>query len=105
MDDLFNNDALPVHVGIIMDGNGRWAKKRNLLRTNGHTEGLKRAKEIAKAAYEGSIFEAAEKIHKTVTKDIPEKILKESQTWGWVKKLQKFFGIKPENEGQKPENK
>ena len=33
-----------------MDGNGRWAKKRNLLRTNGHTEGLKRAKEIAKAA-------------------------------------------------------
>ena len=50
MDDLFNNDALPVHVGIIMDGNGRWAKKRNLLRTNGHTEGLKRAKEIAKAA-------------------------------------------------------
>ena len=37
MDDLFNNDALPVHVGIIMDGNGRWAKKRNLLRTNGHT--------------------------------------------------------------------
>lgn len=61
--------------------------------------------EIAKAAYEGSIFEAAEKIHKTVTKDIPEKILKESQTWGWVKKLQKFFGIKLENEGQKPENK
>ena len=61
--------------------------------------------EIAKAAYEGSIFEAAEKIHKTVTKDIPEKILKESQTWSWVKKLQKFFGIKPENEGQKPENK
>lgn len=26
MDDLFNNDALPVHVGIIMDGNGRWQK-------------------------------------------------------------------------------
>ena len=50
MSDLFNKDALPVHVGIIMDGNGRWAKKRNLLRTNGHTEGLKRAKEIAKAA-------------------------------------------------------
>ena len=61
--------------------------------------------EIAKAAYEGSIFGKAEKIHKTVTKDIPEKILKESQTWGGVKKLQKFFGIKPENEGQKPETK
>lgn len=45
-----DTSALPVHVGIIMDGNGRWAKKRNLLRTNGHTEGLKRAKEIAQAA-------------------------------------------------------
>ena len=42
--------ALPVHVGIIMDGNGRWAKKQNQARTFGHTEGLKRAKEIAKAA-------------------------------------------------------
>ena len=42
--------ALPVHVGIIMDGNGRWAKQRGMLRTSGHEEGLKRAKEIAKAA-------------------------------------------------------
>ena len=33
-----------------MDGNGRWAKNRNLPRTSGHSEGLKRAKEIAKAA-------------------------------------------------------
>ncbi len=41
---------LPVHIGIIMDGNGRWAKQRNMIRTNGHSEGLKRAKEIAKAA-------------------------------------------------------
>ncbi len=45
-----DKNSLPCHVGIIMDGNGRWAKKRNLLRTNGHTEGLKRAKEIAKTA-------------------------------------------------------
>ncbi|MBP5441998.1 MAG: di-trans,poly-cis-decaprenylcistransferase [Treponema sp.] len=33
-----------------MDGNGRWAKKQNQVRTFGHTEGLKRAKEITKAA-------------------------------------------------------
>ena len=45
-----NRDQLPNHVAVIMDGNGRWAKNRNLIRTNGHTEGLKRAKEIAKAA-------------------------------------------------------
>ena len=47
---LIDPSALPVHVGIIMDGNGRWAKKQNQARTFGHTEGLKRAKEIAKAA-------------------------------------------------------
>ena len=33
-----------------MDGNGRWAKNRKLPRTNGHTEGLKVAKKIARAA-------------------------------------------------------
>lgn len=45
-----DKNKLPSHVGIIMDGNGRWAKNRNMLRTNGHEEGLKRAKEITKAA-------------------------------------------------------
>jgi undecaprenyl diphosphate synthase len=41
---------LPVHVGIIMDGNGRWAKKRNMPRSMGHHEGLTKAKEIVSAA-------------------------------------------------------
>ena len=41
---------LPAHVGIIMDGNGRWARQRNLIRTQGHNEGLKAAKRIVKAA-------------------------------------------------------
>ena len=40
----------PRHIGIIMDGNGRWAKKRGQLRTQGHLEGLKAAKRIVKAA-------------------------------------------------------
>jgi undecaprenyl diphosphate synthase len=40
----------PVHVGIIMDGNGRWAQQRGLVRTQGHLEGLKAAKRIVKAA-------------------------------------------------------
>ncbi|WP_461247627.1 polyprenyl diphosphate synthase, partial [Treponema sp. R6D11] len=41
---------IPAHVGIIMDGNGRWAKSRGLVRTQGHLEGLKTAKRIVKAA-------------------------------------------------------
>jgi len=41
---------IPAHVGIIMDGNGRWAKRRGLVRTQGHLEGLKAAKRITKAA-------------------------------------------------------
>ena len=40
----------PKHIGIIMDGNGRWAKQRGQLRTQGHLEGLKAAKRIVKAA-------------------------------------------------------
>jgi undecaprenyl diphosphate synthase len=40
----------PVHIGIIMDGNGRWAKQRGLVRTQGHLEGLSAAKRIVKAA-------------------------------------------------------
>jgi undecaprenyl diphosphate synthase len=39
-----------MHVGIIMDGNGRWARQRGLIRTQGHLEGLKAAKRIVKAA-------------------------------------------------------
>jgi undecaprenyl diphosphate synthase len=42
--------SLPSHIGIIMDGNGRWAKKKNLPRTAGHNEGLQAAKRIVKAA-------------------------------------------------------
>ncbi|AHE62463.1 polyprenyl diphosphate synthase [Borrelia parkeri] len=43
-----NNNSLPMHVGIIMDGNRRWAFKRGLSLFEGHKEGLKRAKEIVK---------------------------------------------------------
>jgi len=37
---------LPTHIAIIMDGNGRWAKKRALPRSMGHREGAKILKEI-----------------------------------------------------------
>ena len=36
---LHRDDALPKHIAIIMDGNGRWAKARNLPRTAGHKHG------------------------------------------------------------------
>lgn len=42
---------IPEHIGIIMDGNGRWAKKRGLPRTAGHREGVKRVTEIVEAAF------------------------------------------------------
>jgi undecaprenyl diphosphate synthase len=41
---------IPAHVGIIMDGNGRWARRKNQIRTQGHLEGLNTAKRIVKAA-------------------------------------------------------
>ncbi|MBO7218038.1 MAG: di-trans,poly-cis-decaprenylcistransferase, partial [Clostridia bacterium] len=39
---------IPQHIAIIMDGNGRWAKKRNLPRSAGHVAGSKKFKEIAR---------------------------------------------------------
>ncbi len=39
---------VPEHIAIIMDGNGRWAKKRNLPRSAGHVAGSKKFKEIAR---------------------------------------------------------
>ena len=38
---------LPRHVAIIMDGNGRWAKKRGLPRTAGHAAGAENFRTIA----------------------------------------------------------
>jgi undecaprenyl diphosphate synthase len=45
-------ERIPVHVAIIMDGNGRWAAMRNQPRTAGHEAGVKAVKEVVKAAAE-----------------------------------------------------
>ncbi len=37
---------LPNHIAIIMDGNGRWAKRRGFIRVRGHEEGVKSVREI-----------------------------------------------------------
>lgn len=42
--------ALPRHVAIIMDGNGRWAKKRHLPRALGHKKGVETVRNIVRAA-------------------------------------------------------
>ena len=44
------------HVAMIMDGNGRWAKKRGLPRTKGHEEGCKRIIEIFDAVKANHIY-------------------------------------------------
>ena len=40
---------IPKHIAIIMDGNGRWAKEKGLMRTAGHREGIKRVRETIRA--------------------------------------------------------
>ncbi len=45
-----NRERLPRHTAIIMDGNGRWAEGRGLLRTAGHTAGVSALKQVLKVA-------------------------------------------------------
>lgn len=42
-------EAIPAHIGFIMDGNGRWAKKRGLPRTAGHVTGAQVFRKIVRA--------------------------------------------------------
>ncbi len=44
--------AVPAHVAIIMDGNGRWAKKRGLPRSEGHRRGVENVRVCVRAAAE-----------------------------------------------------
>ena len=43
-----NSESLPTHIAIIMDGNGRWAKKQKLGRINGHNKGADTVREIVR---------------------------------------------------------
>ncbi len=46
MPNNIDNNLVPNHIAIIMDGNGRWAKERGLNRTAGHEEGAKVVRDI-----------------------------------------------------------
>jgi undecaprenyl diphosphate synthase len=47
--------AIPGHVAIIMDGNGRWAKQRHLPRVEGHRHGVESVRAIVRAAGEAGV--------------------------------------------------
>lgn len=47
-----DKSRLPLHVAVIMDGNGRWAKRRNLERSQGHVEGVNTVRKITEIASE-----------------------------------------------------
>lgn len=54
VDTVYVDEGTPIprHIAIIMDGNGRWARRRDLRRLNGHHEGIKALKRTVKAAQE-----------------------------------------------------
>lgn len=45
------SNSFPEHIAIIMDGNGRWAKKRGLIRTKGHEKGVSIIEDLADYAF------------------------------------------------------
>lgn len=48
--DKIDKSNVPNHIAVIMDGNGRWAKQRNLDRTEGHRKGVESVRTIMRAA-------------------------------------------------------
>jgi undecaprenyl diphosphate synthase len=49
-------DAVPRHVAIIMDGNGRWAERRGLDRLEGHRAGIESVRAVVRAAHELGLY-------------------------------------------------
>ena len=49
---ILEQGDMPAHIAIIMDGNGRWAKSRNLPRVAGHGEGINSVREIVRVCGE-----------------------------------------------------
>lgn len=50
--DQINRKQLPLHIAVIMDGNGRWARKRGFARTLGHEKGVEAVRNTVEAAAE-----------------------------------------------------
>lgn len=54
-DITLDNGLMPKHVAIIMDGNGRWAKNKNMPVSFGHSQGVKRIEDVVKVAIDCDI--------------------------------------------------
>lgn len=52
MSEKFNLSRIPSHIAVIMDGNGRWAKKRGALRIFGHQNAIKAVREVTEGCAE-----------------------------------------------------
>ena len=50
-----NENRIPVHVSIIMDGNGRWAREQGHERIFGHKKGVETVRAVAEAAAEAGV--------------------------------------------------
>ncbi|MGD8868214.1 MAG: undecaprenyl diphosphate synthase family protein, partial [Gemmatimonadales bacterium] len=50
-----NAAAIPRHVAVIMDGNGRWATERGLSRQEGHKAGMKSVREVVEGSIEAGV--------------------------------------------------
>lgn len=55
MNDITSSSKVPVHVSIIMDGNGRWARERGQERVMGHFEGVESVRACTEAAVEAGV--------------------------------------------------
>lgn len=53
--EIQRNGDIPVHIAVIMDGNGRWAKQRGRPRVFGHREGMKSVREVIEASGDAGV--------------------------------------------------
>lgn len=80
------NGQLPVHVGIIMDGNGRWAQKRLMPRSAGHRAGMNRMIGLAEHAQKRGIRYLTLYVLSTENLDRPKEELE-----GLYRLIRKYF--------------
>src|SRR5205814_976830 len=66
------NGAVPRHIAVIMDGNGRWARERLLPRSLGHRTGMQAVREVVEGAIEagGEVARAARLLAEDVLKGV-----------------------------------